>query len=385
MESETEVKSESASGVPLKGGDEDPSGGFKVPLASVSQQQQQQLNSSTGSASSRVSPPSTPPHNRVVSEHGFKSPTHVTQGRRLSIDKLNILIPKTPDHQNLNNGFENTPLQSPTKTPRSAKRRSTDSYHLLNTPDHKVYKSNSKDDDDEEHSSRQAKRSSLELYKLLDSEDNRLKLVQKSPTRESSTVFNDSSSTSPVKNSYRVKKSETEIKELSQNLKSRLNYAFLKVQNGWTEKPLSELEKKSLSPSMGSPPRISALKPRPLSLHGTSVVTPRIRLDEFAASRSHGRRNSLSSTQTNANVALLTALSPRSSKHEVDPEKTAAISLMKLSSPIKQNATIFSNSNQSSPTKKTGSLELEEETNKTETETDVEEDDIDMSIEKLDR
>lgn len=38
------------------------------------------------------------------------------------------------------------------------------------------------------------------------------------------------------------KETEKPIREISNNLKTRLNYAFMKLQNGWTDKTLSELE-----------------------------------------------------------------------------------------------------------------------------------------------
>ncbi|CCD25356.1 transcriptional repressor WHI5 NDAI_0F00370 [Naumovozyma dairenensis CBS 421] len=47
----------------------------------------------------------------------------------------------------------------------------------------------------------------------------------------------------PNINTYdNTKNDSIPIKEISQNLKTRLNYAFIKLKNGWTEKTLSELE-----------------------------------------------------------------------------------------------------------------------------------------------
>ncbi|EJS41695.1 whi5p [Saccharomyces arboricola H-6] len=95
---------------------------------------------------------------------------------------------------------------------------------------------------------------------------------------------------------------ERPIREISHTLRTRLNYAMVKLQNGWTEKTLPELETE-LAPAVQTSPR-----------------------------RYHNRFPDSADTGTSAHSAFLQALGG----HPPREEATAVETLMLLSSPTKK-------------------------------------------------
>ncbi|CDK29851.1 unnamed protein product [Kuraishia capsulata CBS 1993] len=243
------------------------------------------------------------------------------------------VVPRTPDRPTLSEGLEETPLLSPMG---SAKRRSADFYSLLKSPE-RIGKQNW---------DAGVKRRSLELYNV----------INKSPDRVGF-VFHDSAKSPKRQSPYRVnKKNPAEIKEISETLKTKLNYAALKVQNGWGNKSLEELEKtiddakkdqepsatrhELIQPSFGFSRGGIAAKPRSPS---GSKPGMRLSLDQVA-SRPHQQNNKHLRVGSNdegfADLALYSALSSRknsvSHNDEDVAEKEAVMSLMSLSSPVKK-------------------------------------------------
>ncbi|ODV93793.1 hypothetical protein PACTADRAFT_51542 [Pachysolen tannophilus NRRL Y-2460] len=424
---------------------------FKIPISGISHQAQKHSQVSSGTINTNTdtskdtdkdtvvgdrknTPPSTPPlvnspkyrnSNDSVAFQQAESmqtaqqhlPTvkfnSTTNTRRLSFSDNTSLIPRTPDQRNLS-AFDGTPLQSPTKTPRSAKRRSTDFYNLLKTPDRNEHSNDNNDNGGaNEDNVTQAKKRSLELYKLLNNEDNLAKLntssISKTLQRETS-VFNETANNkSPPNETLRVKQSEVEIKEISENLKTRLNYAYVKIQNGWTDKPISELEKKidntnSTSITNSAPPNIitssvpssisprknnttsvsnnsqsaaSTLRnqnhrPRPLYIPPQTSNQPhqfqphhnsRMRLDEFASTRVHNPKGHKRSSSAEFGHS---SLSPSSSFSSVSSTQDASEALFNVlsqkttstSSPIK-----MVRKNEHSRHRSTSELDTSAETN----------------------
>lgn len=95
---------------------------------------------------------------------------------------------------------------------------------------------------------------------------------------------------------------ERPIREISHTLRTRLNYALVKLQNGWTDKTLPELETE-LAPAVQTPPR-----------------------------RYHNRFPDSADAGTSAHTAFLQALGG----HPPREEATAVETLMLLSSPTKK-------------------------------------------------
>ncbi|KAH3669492.1 hypothetical protein OGAPHI_001613 [Ogataea philodendri] len=274
--------------------------------------------------------------------------------------------PQTPErtpHQLTSEETHETPLLSPTAQFNSttpSKRRSTDFYSLLKSPD-----LNRNDD---------LKRRSLELNKI----------INKSPDKLNNYIFHDNALKSPKRQAaatFRVhKKNDTEIKEISENLKTRLNYANVKIQHGWSAKSISELEKnleeeksrKLLTSkdkeqhqdfwNLKSDQLPTYTQPATSPSHKASAPstprrkTSRLKLDEVA------------SKQGSAESALYKALSPERPKLKIDSapilppinnhhrsasdsklEQEAIMSLISLSSPVK-----YSGSQSPSPPRPVG-------------------------------
>ncbi|VEU22090.1 DEKNAAC103079 [Brettanomyces naardenensis] len=151
-------------------------------------------------------------------------------GKSTSFEGRTFMVPKTPERTPGQLQSEGTPLLSPSflsTTPK--KRRSTDFYSLLKSP----MLNNLQE------SPASVKRRSIELNKAIEDRnfvfhDSTGSPLLKSPNR------------SPVPTSYSrvARKTEPEIKKISDNLRTRLNYAKAKIQHGWSDKSITEVRKK---------------------------------------------------------------------------------------------------------------------------------------------
>ncbi|KAH3659244.1 hypothetical protein OGATHE_006128 [Ogataea polymorpha] len=280
-------------------------------------------------------------------------------------------FPQTPERTPHQLMPEGTPLLSPTHVNSGAtpsKRRSTDFYSLLKSPD-----VNRNDVD--------LKRRSVELNKILN----------KSPERLNNYVFHDSLLKSPKRqpgsSPFRVhKKNDNEIKEISENLKTRLNYANVKIQHGWSAKSISELEKnleeeksrKMLTPEdrkqqdnfwnmktdqlptynqpkMNAEHRIAA--PSSPTSYAIPVrrKTSKLKLDELASKQGSAESalyKALSPERPNLTIdsrSMLPPASHRRSASDSKLEQEAIMSLISLSSPVK-----YSGSQSPSPPRPVG-------------------------------
>ncbi|ANZ77119.1 BA75_03472T0 [Komagataella pastoris] len=219
--------------------------------------------------------------------------------RRSSIDFINnsMTVPKTPDLRSGTDQFEGTPLKSPSFSP--TKRRSTDFYQLLRTP---------------ERPGQSTQQSSGDGQGL--------------GVREDEFLFHDHFK-SPKKTSHRVSKKKDELKEISSNLRTRLNYAFHKVQ----QNDLDTFRDfyKSNSQSL----------PTPLS---SAVSTSTGSLRPLPKSQSHPDKskkpslNEIASNKLRANSA--SGETPQRRPLAVHPqsEQDAIMSLMSLASPVKKSS-----------------------------------------------
>lgn len=219
-------------------------------------------------------PPSTPP-----GKHQAHFGSHLTPRLRQGARDWNTL-PRTPDRFNVAEN-EGTPLVSPSK---SADRRSNEFYNLLKTPD-------------------RSKRRSLD------------------EATSGGFVFHENLIKSPAKGSNRVtKKNDTELKEISEHLRTRLNHAITKVA------PKSDQGLGLAFPEFynSSATSLNQLQPK-LSPHKSP---------EIKRSKSRPSLDQYASNFGNANAALFNAVKPTLNKDNV-AEKDAVLSLMSLSSPVK--------------------------------------------------
>jgi hypothetical protein len=140
-----------------------------------------------------------------------------------------MTMPETPERvpRQLND-LEGTPLLSPPNTSVG------NNTNLLLTPQRKKGSSNNANTD---------------FYSLLKSPD--VRIDDKKLKRRSAEVFNITNTKSPEQlhrdydNEHLLKsprRDYKEIKKISENLKTRLNYANVKVQHGWSRKNIKELE-----------------------------------------------------------------------------------------------------------------------------------------------
>ncbi|OWB66582.1 hypothetical protein B5S33_g5255 [[Candida] boidinii] len=209
-----------------------------------------------------------PQRNSSNHNNKLKEPTTPSM-KRHSFDPRNNLFPKTPERtpHGLNN--EGTPLLSPShhifQTPSSSslKRRSTDFYQLLKSPEVNLINNNSSNEYDLKKKSLDLHKATMNISSLISgngsNSNTNINTNNGSTITETSLsssllaspgnsgyVFHDNFLlTSPKRssNGYRVKKkNNAEIKEISENLKTRLNYAALKIQNGWEQKSIEELQ-----------------------------------------------------------------------------------------------------------------------------------------------
>ncbi|KAG7837766.1 hypothetical protein KL942_004178 [Ogataea angusta] len=299
----------------------------------------------------------------------IKEPTTPSLKKNATFDAAPF--PQTPERTPHQLMPEGTPLLSPTNmgsgtTP--SKRRSTDFYSLLKSPD-----VNRNDVD--------LKRRSVELNKI----------VNKSPERLNNYVFHDTLLKSPKRqpgsSPFRVhKKNDNEIKEISENLKTRLNYANVKIQHGWSAKSISELEKnleeeksrKMLTPQdrklqdnfwkMKTDQLPTYIQPPLNAEHRTTAPTsPSSHASPARSRASKLKLDELASKQGSAESALYKALSPERPKLTIDSrsmlpptshqrsasdsklEQEAIMSLISLSSPVK-----YSGSQSPSPPRPAG-------------------------------
>lgn len=133
-----------------------------------------------------------------------------------------VSIPETPERipRHLND-LEATPLLSPQasthllSTPQRKKNGSTntDFYSILTSPEMRL-------------ENKKLKRRSIELFNIMN---------DKSPDKIHKEYSNEHLLKSP-------KRDHKEIKKISENLRTRLNYANVKVQHGWSKKNIKELE-----------------------------------------------------------------------------------------------------------------------------------------------
>ncbi|CCK72823.1 transcriptional repressor WHI5 KNAG_0L02050 [Huiozyma naganishii CBS 8797] len=113
-----------------------------------------------------------------------------------------------------------------------------------------------------------------------------------------------------------VSKDNKPIKELSHNLKTRLSYAFVKLQNGWVDKTLPELENEltqhayNKAAILTSPQRISPSRQTGPPVAAASPTTKYV--NKFASSQEEaGPSGDARATEgTEAHLAFLQALSP---------------------------------------------------------------------------
>ncbi|ODV84508.1 hypothetical protein CANARDRAFT_23912 [[Candida] arabinofermentans NRRL YB-2248] len=282
-----------------------------------------------------------------------------------------IVIPQTPDRSNINilTSSNETPLLSPTKhnhlnslhiTP--SKRKSTDFYNLLKSPD--IIRSNNNDSNNTE-----LKRRSIELNKI----------IHKSPELNGNFLFHDNLTTSPTRksasggasgnNTFRVKKkkNEFEIKEISDNLKTRLNYANLKIQNGWNDTSINELEKKL---STKTEVTNTAIIPQP------QQPKSRLKLDDLANLKGSAEpelikalnvENTLNKLKNNKPKKLI--INNSNNDNDNNLEQEAIMSLISLSSPIKYNPNTTTTTTTTTTTNK-----LQNNESITDDETDLEDD-----------
>ncbi|KAG7876222.1 hypothetical protein KL938_004612 [Ogataea parapolymorpha] len=299
----------------------------------------------------------------------IKEPTTPSLKKNATFDAAPF--PQTPERTPHQLMPEGTPLLSPTHMNSGAtpsKRRSTDFYSLLKSPD-----VNRNDVD--------LKRRSVELNKILN----------KSPERLNNYVFHDSLLKSPKRqpgsSPFRVhKKNDNEIKEISENLKTRLNYANVKIQHGWSAKSISELEKnleeeksrKMLTPQdRKQQDNFWKMRTDQLPTYNQPTMNAEHRIAAPSSPTSHAiparrkasklKLDELASKQGSAESALYKALSPERPKLTIDSrsmlppashqrsasdsklEQEAIMSLISLSSPVK-----YSGSQSPSPPRPAG-------------------------------
>ncbi|KAG0676861.1 blue light receptor [Pichia californica] len=147
----------------------------------------------------------------------FSSPANINNTTN------SVLLPETPERvpRHLND-LEDTPLLSPPSTlfstshtpQRQRNNNNTDFYTLLKSP------ARSQNDN-------KLKRRSMELFGITN--------AYKSPEQLHKEYDNDHLLKSP-------KRDYKEIRKISENLRTRLNYANIKVQHGWSNKSIGELE-----------------------------------------------------------------------------------------------------------------------------------------------
>lgn len=138
----------------------------------------------------------------------FASPAHIS------------IVPETPERvpRHIQN-FENTPLLSPPQTSSGnllqtpQRRNGNDFYSLLKSPDVRIDDKN-------------LKRRSVELFNVTS---------VKSPEQLHKEYDGDHLLKSP-------RRDYKEIRKISENLRTRLNYANVKIQHGWSNKSIGELE-----------------------------------------------------------------------------------------------------------------------------------------------
>ncbi|GMM32313.1 hypothetical protein DAMA08_050580 [Martiniozyma asiatica (nom. inval.)] len=146
------------------------------------------------------------------------------------------------------------------------------------------------------------------------------------------------------------------IPQLTNNLKTRLNYANIKVQHGWAGKSINEVEQSLLSPPKQSYPQFSTPGPRmynanidlsPLpSPKFRRKSLPTISLDDIA----NNRTSPLKSTSLQLAPLLQPPQTPTQQQQRIpslklpnattgELEQNAILSLMSLSSPVKHTPT----------------------------------------------
>ncbi|KAG7737034.1 hypothetical protein KL923_004172 [Ogataea haglerorum] len=306
-------------------------------------------------------------HDRAMTQ--INEPTTPSMKKSATFDAAPF--PQTPERTPHQLMPEGTPLLSPTHMNSGAtpsKRRGTDFYSLLKSPD-----VNRNDVD--------LKRRSVELNKI----------VNKSPEKLNNYVFHDSLLKSPKRqpgsSPFRVhKKNDNEIKEISENLKTRLNYANVKIQHGWSAKSISELEKnleeeklrKMLTPQdRKQQDNFWKMKTDQLPTYNQPSMNAELRTTIPTSPTSHAtparrkasklKLDELASKQGSAESALYKALSPERPKLTIDSrsmlppashqrsasdsklEQEAIMSLISLSSPVK-----YSGSQSPSPPRPAG-------------------------------
>lgn len=274
----------------------------------------------------RVAPPDIPTSAKTpVMEIPSAGSTPATPSLSGSFDQ----VPQTPERTPGQVQPEGTPLLSPTySTTTPQKRRSTDFYSLLKSP--KIAGTDG------------LKRRSMELNAIInvDGEDEVLSSSVGSSPRRKNTV---------------------EIKRISENLRTRLNYANLKIQHGWSDKSVEELQKKLEDDKkhrvltaeekskyddfwkLGGdelpkyePPKTpkSPVSPRHRRRGSAASTNSRFSLDEVANKGSAERAlyKALSPRRTPQRPQVRTTTSP---SPENRLEHDAIVSLMSLSSPVK--------------------------------------------------
>lgn len=184
-----------------------------------------------------------------------------------------ILMPETPKRisrqiHDIDNNLEGTPLLSPPpsstshflSTPHRRKgsnNTNTDFYTLLKSPE-------VRSDD------KKLKRRSMEVYGIVNSPDQMHKEYD-----------NEHLLKSPRRNTK-------EIRMISENLRTRLNYANLKVQHGWSNKSIGELEN-SLEEIASNPQRSSQLNSKHLddfwNLRADNLPSAERNSDNYIASQ----------------------------------------------------------------------------------------------------
>ncbi|GME84523.1 unnamed protein product [Ambrosiozyma monospora] len=213
----------------------------KFAFESPSKQQLRPPSSSTFTAP--TSSPASSSYQHQHQQQQDKVPSTPSMKRVSGIfDPQSVL--KTPERTPQQLLMEGTPLLSPSvpySVPSSAKRRSTDFYSLLKSPELNRYNYTHVNP-----GSPDVKRRSMELNKIINKSPEKTPGSALGLSPSTGFIFHDTLLSSPKRVSpYRVsKKNDTEIKEISENLKTRLSYANLKIQHGWSSSSITELEKK---------------------------------------------------------------------------------------------------------------------------------------------
>ncbi|SCU83407.1 LAMI_0C03092g1_1 [Lachancea mirantina] len=163
------------------------------------------------------------------------------------------------------------------------------------------------------------------------------------PKSRSSEVF---LSPSPkLKSPGVTKDSEKPIREISNNLKTRLNYAFVKLQHGWTDKSLVELESE-FEKTAGQQPQEGKRLSQPSSLDAATAGGPsKEELLSGSSNYSNAFMKQDEDDSNSAHVALLNALSSPKRKRPPSPgsstfwaNRSRHLAPISTSAPAKDNS-----------------------------------------------